>query len=204
MSVRMALTALTTALLLLGQASAVHSALELPDAIEGPAGKSNQEQAGPIVGSGADLVRIVEKNLIGFRAYDLSFNGDGAAPSFDVKSYRGDKIWNTVVDATTRQIVRSAMVMSTSDLHGEDRRNIDDFKRSRMALSEAIAIAEKYGPGNAISAGLHHAGGRLVFVVVVVSNGELKEIVIRADRDKRGRRLDTENPVSDGALRAPA
>lgn len=187
MSARMALTLLTAALLLLGQSSAVYPAREPGGTNESTAGNFRRDLALPaaLAGSGADLVRMVEANLAGARVYDLSFNGDGAAPSFDVRSFRDDQVWNTVVDAATRQIVRSAVVMPASDLHAEDKRSIDEFKRSRMALSEAIAIAERYGPGKAISAGLHHVDGKLVFVVVIVANGGLKEIVIRPDAQKR-------------------
>ncbi|WP_322516518.1 hypothetical protein SR870_02730 [Rhodopseudomonas palustris] len=193
MSARIVLFALTAASLSLGLTSAVQSAREPHELNVGATpGSADETGAEPIAaGSGADLVRMVEASLSGARVYDLSFNGDGAAPSFEVKSYRDGKIWNTVVEAATRRIVRSAMVMSASDLHGEDRRSIDDFRRANMALADAIEIAEKYGPGKAISAGLHHTGGKLVFVVVVVSGGALKEIVIRPDSLKRGGRRGT-------------
>ncbi|ABD08102.1 hypothetical protein RPB_3406 [Rhodopseudomonas palustris HaA2] len=205
MSVRIVLSTLTAASLLLGLTSAVQSARE-PRALDAGATEEATDETGSLplaAGSGADLVRMVESSLTGARVYDLSFNGDGAAPSFEVKSYRDDNIWKTVVDAATRRIVRSAVVMPASDLHAEDKRGIDDFKRSSMALADAIAIAEKYGPGKAISAGLHHADGKLVFVVVVVSNGGLKEIVIRSDGKKRGERRKMEQRPDDSVRRMP-
>ncbi|MGP9811963.1 hypothetical protein ACTZWT_10665 [Rhodopseudomonas sp. NSM] len=206
MSARIVLSVLAAASLLLGLTSAVQSARE-PHELDVGATPGSGDEAGsaPIAaGSGADLVRMVETSLTGARVYDLSFNGDGAAPAFEVKSYRDDKIWNTVVDAATRRIVRSAMVMPASDLHGEDQRSIDEFRRSNMALAEAIEIAEKYGPGRAISAGLHHTGGKLVFVVVVVSGGALKEIVIRPESLKRRGRRGTEYQPADSVSRAPS
>ena len=44
---------------------------------------------------------------------------------------------------------RSMVVTPVADLQADDKRNVDEFKRSRMPLTEAIAIAERYGPGSA-------------------------------------------------------
>jgi hypothetical protein len=188
-------------LLTLGHALPAHAAREALQPIDTSSAGSSVDDVGSLRAavSGADVVRMVERELVGATVFDLSFNDQGAAPSFDVKAYRDDDIWNTVVDVASGQIVRSAIVMSLSDLHGDDRRGISDLKRSTMALAEAIAIAEKYAPGKAVSAGLHRADGKLAFVVVVVSNGALKEIVIAADSKTRGKRMQLKQPVTEGA-----
>jgi hypothetical protein len=58
-----------------------------------------------------------------------------------------------------------------------------------MDLSEAIAIAEQYGSGKAVSAGLQHNGAKLVLPVVIVSEGSLKEISVEpGERPNRPRK----------------
>jgi len=47
-----------------------------------------------------------------------------------------------------------------------------------MGLAEAIAIAEEYGVGSAVSAGLEERNGRPVFVVLVVADRKLKEVSV--------------------------
>ena len=48
------------------------------------------------------------------------------------------------------------------------------FAAAALDLSEAVAIAEKYGSGKAVSAGLQFDGGKLALMVVIVSKGTLK------------------------------
>jgi hypothetical protein len=59
-----------------------------------------------------------------------------------------------------------------------------------------VPIAEEYGDGKAVSAGLEEANGRLVFLVVLVADGSLKQISVdpvkkaksTAARGEKGRR----------------
>ena len=183
MSVRCLLAQVVVALLLLGQGIDGAQAARESEAPERPpvAGDVRPEAVASIP-SGADVVRMVESGLGGARAYDLALNDQGGAPFFEIKSIKDDNIWSTVVDIATGRVVSSAAVMPTAELQGDDRRNIAAFARSRMPLAEAIAIAEKVGAGQAISAGLSYLEGRLIIAVVVVSGGALKEIHVEPDK----------------------
>jgi hypothetical protein len=52
-------------------------------------------------------------------------------------------------------------------------------------LSEAIAIAEEYGAGSVVSAGLEEQDGKPIFVVLVVAGGALKEVSVEMARSCR-------------------
>lgn len=139
-----------------------------------------------------DLTRMVEIQFAGAKIIDVSFDGQGATPIFNMKASRRDKIWNVVVDASKRRIIRADFLMPRSELGAEDQRKLADFEQSRIGLSEAIEIAEQYGAGKAIGAGLQYADGRLIFLVVVVSGGALKEVSVDPTREVRRRRRSSE------------
>lgn len=185
MSARSLLAQSVMVLCLMGQAMPGAQAARESEAIEPPPAAAGEPEPEMVVGSipsGADLVAMVERQLGGARVYDVALNDQGGAPFFELKSLKDGKVWDTVVDVKTRQIVSSMAVMPTTDLQGDDRRNVEAFERSRMPLIEAIGIAEKYGAGRAVSAGLHITDGKLVIVVDVVSNGALKEIQVEPDK----------------------
>lgn len=139
-----------------------------------------------------ELTKMVEIQFAGAKIIDVSFDGQGATPIFNMKASRRDKIWNVVVDASKRQIIRADFLMATSELGAEDQRKLADFEQSRIDLSEAIEIAEQYGVGKAIGAGLQYADGRLTFLVVIVSDGALKEVSVDPTRETRRRRRSSE------------
>ncbi|MFT4277349.1 MAG: hypothetical protein QM576_13425 [Rhodopseudomonas sp.] len=178
-------TAITAAVLLLSPATAAWSDRGGETADPPPAVNSGDEPTGSLTiapGSGADLIRSVEKRLPGARVYDLNLSDDGAAPYFEVKAVRGGEVLTTIIDAATRKILRTQAEMRTSDLAPETQRELAGFGKARMRLSEAVAVAEKLGRGRAVSAGLHLNDDKLVFVVVVVADGALKEITVAPDR----------------------
>ncbi len=170
-------------MLLLGQGLVGAWAARESEALErAPVAGDVAPEAVGSVPSGADVVRMVESGLGGARAYDLALNDQGGAPFFEIKSIKDGKIWSTVIDVATRRVVSSTVVMPTAELQGNDKRDIEAFQRSRMPLTEAIAIAEQVGAGRAISAGLSTTEGKLIIAVVVVSNGALKEIHVEPDK----------------------
>ena len=65
-----------------------------------------------------------------------------------------------------------------SRLGEENRATLAAFSAAGIDLSETIAIAEQYGSGKAVSAGLQHNGAKFVLLVVVVSEGSLKEVAV--------------------------
>lgn len=135
-----------------------------------------------------EATKIVENHLAGSKVVDLSFNGQGAVPSFNVKACDGDNIWDVVIDTSTRDIIRADILMPISHLDAEEKIRVADFKRSRIDLSDAIAVAEQYGFGSAISAGLDRFHGRLIFRIVVLSGSELKDFSIDPSKEAGGRK----------------
>lgn len=192
MSARNLLARSGVLLLLIGQSlSIAHAERETEPVERAPVAANSGPDVVGSLASGADLVGMVERQLGGARAYDLALNDQGGAVSFEIKSIQDGKIWSTVVDAASRRIVSSIVVMPTAELQGDDKRSLEAFERSRMTLVEAIAIAEKFGAGRAVSAGLHYSEGKLVIAVAVVSAGSLKEIHVEPDkRPARGRSQD--------------
>ncbi|UZE50186.1 PepSY domain-containing protein [Rhodopseudomonas sp. P2A-2r] len=135
-----------------------------------------------------ELTKKVETQFADGKILDVSFDGQGAVPIFNMKGSRRGQIWNIVVDASKREIIRVDPLMPRSDLGAEDQRKVADFEQSNIVLSETMEIAEQYGVGKAVSAGLEYAQGRLVFLVVIVSDGALKEVSVDPGRVVKGRR----------------
>ncbi len=152
---------------------------------QAPPIRTELEKFGRATVSAREGITAVEEHLAGAKVVDISFDGQAKAPVYHVKAYRNGKIWNGAVDASTRNIVGGGNLMSASKLDFEDESNITDLKREGLDLSEAVAVAEKYGSGKAISAGLSRADGKLIFLVVVVSDGALKEISVDPTGEKR-------------------
>jgi uncharacterized membrane protein YkoI len=200
MSARSLLAQSVMVLCLMGQAMPCAQAARESEAIESPpaaAGESEPDMTVGSLSSGTDLVAMVERRLGDARVYDIALNDQGGAPFFEIKAIKDGQVWDTVVDVKTRRIVSSMAVMPVADLQGDDKRNVEAFERSRMPLTEAIGIAEKYGAGRAVSAGLHITDGRLVIVVDVVSDGALKEIQVEPDKRPARQRS------RDGRQRSP-
>lgn len=142
--------------------------------------------------SAQDGVAAVEQYLTGATVVDISFDGSRAAPVYHVKAYQRGKIWSGSVDAATRNVVLDGS-MPIAKLDRDDRSNVADVARAGFNLSEAIMIAEKDGAGKAVSAGLSRTDGKLVFVVVVASDSNLKEVSISPTGENRSRH----SPASD-------
>jgi len=172
--------------------AAVQSARPGSDsANDSPASNSIEQEIHAFKGAAFSIqeaTKIVEEHLAGAKVVDLSFDGQGAVPYFNVKACHGDNIWDVVIDTSTRQIIRANILMPISQLDAEEKTRIAEFKRSRIDLSDAIAVAEQYGFGSAISAGLDRVDGRLIFRVVVVSGSELKDISIDPNKEAGGPR----------------
>lgn len=125
--------------------------------------------------SAREGIAAVEEHLSGSKVVDISFDGSQDVPVYRVKAFRRGQIWSGTVDASTRSVVLDDS-MPVVQLDGSERDNVKDIKRAEFDLSDAVTVAEKYGKGKAISAGLSRADGRLLFLVVVVSDGTLKEV----------------------------
>src|SRR5450631_3953683 len=129
--------------------------------------------------SAKEAIQAAEQHVGGGNVIDIGFEGDAGPPFYRMKAYRGEAAWDLMIDAATRRV--------------------KTLKRLDFRLSDAVAVAEKYGSGRAISAGLDRVDGRLVILVVVVSEGLLKQISIdHANNDgTRTTRVKAKTPSSE-------
>ena len=123
-------------------------------------------------------IAIAERRGAGAKVVDLSFDGTTPRPAYGVKVLLNGELWEGTIDASTGAPVGNGSTTPVSRLGEENKTTLAAFSAAGIDLSETIAIAEQYGSGKAVSAGLQHNGAKLVLLVVVVSEGSLKEISV--------------------------
>ena len=123
-------------------------------------------------------IAIAERRGAGAKVVDLSFDGTTDRPVYRVKVFWNEELWEGKVDASTGVPVDDGSTTHASKLGEEDKTALAAFAAAALDLSEAVAIAEKYGSGKAVSAGLQFDGAKLALLVVIVSKGSLKEISV--------------------------
>lgn len=134
-------------------------------------------------------IAIAERRGAGAKVVDLSFDGTSPRLAYRVKVHLNGELWEGTIDASTGVPVGDGSTIPASQLDEETKTALAAFSATGMDLSETIAIAEQYGSGKAVSAGLQHDGAKLVLLVVVLSEGSLKEIAIEpGERRSRLRR----------------
>ncbi|MDB5578181.1 MAG: hypothetical protein JWR80_3357 [Bradyrhizobium sp.] len=153
-------------------------------------------------------IAIAERRGAGARVVDLSFDGSTLRPAYGVKVLLKGELWEGVIDASSGVAVDTGSTTPVSRLREENQTTLAAFSAAGIGLSETIAIAEQYGAGKAVSAGLQHDGAKLVLRVVILSEGSLKEISVepperRSRRHKASaREKKWKRPSSGGTSRA--
>lgn len=130
-------------------------------------------------------IAIAERLGAGARVVDLGFDGSTPHPAYRVKVLLKGELWEGAIDASTGIAVGTGPTTPVSRLREENQTILAAFSAAGVDLSETIAIAEQYGSGKAVSAGLQHNGAKLVLLVVVVSDGSLKEISVEPPESRR-------------------
>jgi hypothetical protein len=123
-------------------------------------------------------IAIAERRGAGARVVDLSFDGSTLRPAYGVKVLLNGELWEGAIDASTGVFVGEGATTPVSGLGEENKATLTAFSAAGIGLSETIAVAEQYGSGKAVSAGLQHNGAKLVLLVVILSEGSLKEISV--------------------------
>jgi len=123
-------------------------------------------------------IAIAERRGAGAKVVDLSFDGSTPHPAYGVKVLLKGELWEGTIDASTGVPVGIGSTTPVSRLGEENRATLAAFSAAGIDLSETIAIAEQHGSGKAVSAGLQHDGAKLILLVVVVSEGSLKEVAV--------------------------
>ena len=153
-------------------------------------------------------IAIAERIGAGARVVDLGFDGSSPHPAYRVKVLLNGELWEGAIDASTGVAVAAGSTTPLSRLREENQTILAAFSAAGIGLSETVAIAEQVGSGKAVSAGLQYNGAKLVLVVVVVSEGSLREIAVEPPERKSGPRKASardkkwKRPSSGGTARA--
>jgi len=153
-------------------------------------------------------IAIAERRGARAKVVDLSFDGSAPRPAYGVKVLLNGELWEGTIDASTGVAVATGATTPVSRLGEENQTTLAAFSAAGIGLSETIAIAEQIGSGKAVSAGLQHNGAKLVLLVVILSEGSLKEISIEPPerRSRKGKASAREKkwkrPSSGGPSRA--
>jgi uncharacterized membrane protein YkoI len=99
--------------------------------------------------------------------------------AYRVKTYRHEEVWQGTIDASTGKIFGEEVVTPISRLDAKDKIELADFRTAGVNLYDVLSIAERFGNGKAVSAGLEEEDGRLIFLVVLVAaDGTLKQLSV--------------------------
>jgi uncharacterized membrane protein YkoI len=128
-----------------------------------------------------EAIAIAERLHLGSRTAGISFDTSDN-PSYRVRTVKDKKIWEIVIDVRTGRTAGPETVRSLNELEKEERDNINALGSLKQELSDAVAIAEKAAAGKAISGGLVKEGDQLNFVVVVLSDDNVKEVFLEPPR----------------------
>ena len=126
----------------------------------------------------SQAMAIAEALHTGATTADVSFDGGSDAPVYRVKILHNDRIWHHAVDAATGEVVGGEAALPLKELDAEDRSNLAALKTIRYQLADAVRVAEYAASGKAISGGLIRQRNRLNFAIVVISGGDLKEVIL--------------------------
>ena len=126
----------------------------------------------------SQAMAIAEARHAGATTADVSFDGASDAPVYRVKTLHNDRIWQHAIDATTGKVVGGEAALPLKEVDAEDRSNLVALKTIRHRLADAVLVAEHAASGKAISGGLIRERGRLSFAIVVMSGGDLKEVIL--------------------------
>jgi Peptidase propeptide and YPEB domain len=114
----------------------------------------------------------------GSRIVDVSFDGGSGSSVYRVKTVRQDRIWTDALDAKTGQVAGDTTVSSMSELNLEDRLNLIAMQSVGQELADAVFVAEDNTSGKVLSGGVMNDAGKLIFVIVVLSGTNLKQVVL--------------------------
>ena len=131
-----------------------------------------------------EAIALAEQLHPGSRTASVGFELS-ARPAYRVLTVKNNETWEDVIDANTGKAASAETTLTLSELDEEDRSNLLALRSVRQELSDAVRVAEKAVPGKALGGGLVQQGGRLNFVIVVVSGDDLKEVMLEPPRAGR-------------------
>ncbi len=126
----------------------------------------------------SQAMAIAEARHAGAITADVSFDGTASVPVYRVKTLHKDRIWRYTINAATGELVGGEAALPLAELDLDDRNNLAVLGTIRHRLPDAVRVAERAASGKAISGGLVRERGRLNFAIVVISGGDLKEVIL--------------------------
>ncbi|MEA2948236.1 MAG: hypothetical protein QOI40_3566 [Alphaproteobacteria bacterium] len=132
-----------------------------------------------------DVIKIAEARASGAKVVDVSFDGRADRLAYRVKAYLNDEISTVTIDASTGKTIGDAVVTLVSALDVKDKIELAGFSTAVIDLSDVVSVAESYGSGKAVSVGLDEENGKLIFLVVLVTDGSLRQISVNPDQQSR-------------------
>lgn len=129
-------------------------------------------------------MRTAEKLHGGSRTVQISFEISDP-PAYRVKTVKNDDVWENVIDARTGDVAGDEIVSSLKAQDEADRDNIIALRSTRQSLADAVVVGEKAASGKALGGGLMNKDGKLNFVIVVSSGGNLKQVMLEPPRAGR-------------------
>ncbi|MEA2959779.1 MAG: hypothetical protein QOJ58_5791 [Alphaproteobacteria bacterium] len=132
-----------------------------------------------------DVIKIAEARASGAKVVDVSFDGRADRLAYRVKAYLNDEISTVTIDASTGKTIGDAVVTPVSALDIKDKIELAGFSTAVIDLSDVVSVAESYGSGKAVSVGLDEENGKLIFLVVLVTDGSLRQISVNPDQQSR-------------------
>jgi uncharacterized membrane protein YkoI len=132
-----------------------------------------------------DVIKIAEARASGAKVVDVSFDGRADRLAYRVKAYLNDEISTVTIDASTGKTIGDAVVTPVSALDVKDKIELAGFSTAVIDLCDVVSVAESYGSGKAVSVGLDEENGKLIFLVVLVTDGSLRQISVNPDQQSR-------------------
>ena len=132
-----------------------------------------------------DVIKIAEARASGAKVVDVSFDGRADRLAYRVKAYLNDEISTVTIDASTGKTIGDAVVTPVSALDVKDKIELAGFSTAVIDLSDVVSVAESYGSGKAVSVGLDEENGKLIFLIVLVTDGSLRQISVNPDQQSR-------------------
>ena len=133
----------------------------------------------------AQAIEIAEGLHPGSRAAAAAFELSDSA-GYRVITVKSGEAWENLIDANTGRVIGPELASSLDEFSRDERSNIVELRSVVQELSDAVRVAEKAASGRAFGGGLMKQEGKLNFFVVVLSDGDLKEV--RLEPPKAGRK----------------
>ena len=133
----------------------------------------------------AQAIEIAEGLHRGSRAAAAAFELSHSA-AYRVITVQSGETWENLIDANTGRVIGPELASLLDEFSRDERSNIVALGSVAQDLSDAVRVAEKAASGKAFGGGLMKQEGTLNFFVVVLSDGELKEV--RLEPPKAGRK----------------